>query len=271
MMYYKDKPVIIVRGGGDLATGIIQKLHRSGNAILILDVEHPTAIRRGVSLCEAVVHGEKTVEDITACKIDSFDEIENIWEQGKIPILADPQGLSIEKLKPMAVVDAIIAKKNLGTYKDMAPITIGVGPGFVAKEDVDIVIETNRGHNLGRLILNGPAEKNTGIPGNIMGYTEERVIHAPAGGEVIHIHDIGDVVKKDETIAKIGETLVKSKLDGILRGLIANHTVVHKGMKIADVDPRKNPGDCITISDKARNIGGGVLEAFYYLKTKKNL
>ncbi|MDO5713312.1 MAG: selenium-dependent molybdenum cofactor biosynthesis protein YqeB [Tissierellia bacterium] len=271
MMYYKEKPIIIIRGGGDVATGIIQKLHRSGNAILILDVEKPTAIRRGVALCDAVYFGEKEVEDIKAVRIDSLKEIEKVWDQGNIPLYVDPKGDSIYEIKPMAVVDAILAKKNIGTNKNMAPITIGVGPGFIAGEDVDLVVETNRGHDLGRLIFSGPPQENTGIPGDIMGYTSERVIHAPNSGELKHIRKIGDLVKKGEKIAQIEDVAVKSKLDGVLRGLIGDGTIVHKGMKIADVDPRGEVSACYYISDKARNIGGGVLEGFYYLKWKKKI
>lgn len=271
MMYYKERPVIVLRGGGDLATGIIQKLHRAGNALLILDVPEPTAIRRGVALCDAMFTGEKTVEDVTAKKIESLDEVEELWDRELIPILADPEGRAIETVRPMAVVDAIIAKKNLGTSRDMAPITVGVGPGFVAGEDVDVVIETARGHDLGRLIFEGPPSENTGIPGNIMGYTAERVIHAPAAGVVENQNDIGDMVKKGEVISLIGSTPVFSKLDGVLRGMIGDGTEVHKGMKIADVDPRGEREACYTISDKSRNIGGGVLEAFYLLKYRKQL
>lgn len=270
-MYYREKPIIVVRGGGDLATGIIQKLHRTGNHVLVLDVSKPTAIRRGVALCDAMFYGEKKVEDLVAVKISQVKEAYDLWDQGKIPILADPEGTSLEELSPMAVVDAILAKKNLGTTRDMAPITIGVGPGFHAGIDVDIVIETNRGHDLGRLIFQGPGAKNTGIPGNIMGKTVQRVIHAPATGKIENLHDIGDLVKEGEPIAHIADTPVLSKLDGVLRGIIGTGTEVFQGMKIADVDPRGDVSACTTISDKSRNIGGGVLEAFYLRKNRLGL
>lgn len=188
---------------------------------------------------------------------------------GDIAVIIDPHGDTIKKLNPLAVVDAILAKKNLGTNIQMAPITVGIGPGFSAGIDVNIVIETMRGHDLGRLIFSGEAKKNTGIPGVIKGYGKERVIYSEVDGIIKNIKDIGDIVEKDEIIALIDNIEVKSPLTGILRGLIRSGYQVPKGFKVGDVDPRKDQQqNCHTISDKARNIGGSALEAVLYLRRK---
>lgn len=260
--------IVIVRGGGDLASGTIQKLHRSGFRILVLEVEKPTAIRRSVSFSEAVYEREIEIEGIIAVHVCSLSEVEDAWSNKKIPVIIDEEGKYIQKIKPKIVVDAIIAKKNMGTTKNMADITIAIGPGFIAGKDVDVVIETTRGHNLGRLIFVGEAEKNTGIPGNIMGYSKERVIHSTCAGIMKNVLDIGAVVEKDEVIAYIGETPIKATISGLLRGIIRSGSTVSRGFKIADIDPRVSEKmNCYTISDKARNIAGGVLEAVFYLTT----
>ena len=186
---------------------------------------------------------------------------EEVWKAGKIPIMTDESGEAIKKMKPDAVIDAILAKKNLGTTKDMAPLTIGLGPGFEAGKDVDYVVETQRGHNLGRIITKGSAAPNTGIPGIIAGYGKERVIHSPAAGVIHNLSQIADLVEKDQVIAMVGETPVYASLTGVLRGIIKEGYEVPKGMKIADIDPRKEQKkNCDTISDKARCIAGSVLE-----------
>lgn len=261
--------IVIVRGGGDLATGTIQKLHRSGFRVLVLEVPKPTSIRRSVSFCEAVYEREVEIEGIIAVHVSSLSEIEQVWMNKKVPVIIDPEGKYILKIKPKVVVDAIIAKKNMGTTKDMADITIALGPGFTAGEDVDIVIETSRGHNLGRLILSGKAMENTGMPGEIMGYSKERVMHSPCCGIMKNIAHIDAVVQKDEVIAYVGETPVKATIAGLLRGILRSGSTVTKGFKIADIDPRVTEKmNCYTISDKARSIGGGVLEAVMYLMVK---
>jgi xanthine dehydrogenase accessory factor len=263
--------IVVVRGGGDIATGIVQKLHRSGFKVLVLESAVPTAIRRPVALSEAVYEGKTTVEDLTAIRTSSLEEINTQWNVGNIPVAVDPEASYIAIIKPQIVVDAIIAKRNIGTNKNMAPITIGVGPGFMAGEDVDIVIETMRGHNLGRLIFQGEAQKNTGIPGSIMGYTKERVIHSPSDGVIQNVKDIGDIVNKGELIAYVGDAVVEAPIYGILRGIIRNKIHIKKGLKIADIDPRVDEVDnCFTISDKARTIGGAVLEAVLYMKSSRN-
>lgn len=262
---WKDR-LIIVRGGGDLATGTIYRLWKSGFRVLVLETDQPAAIRRQVSLCEAVYEGSTTVEDLCAVKIDSTEKMDEIFESGKVPVLVDPDGACIKILKPDVVVDAILAKKNLGTYMDMAPLTIGLGPGFTASGDVHVVIETMRGHDLGRILTEGEAVANTGIPGNIGGYTKERVIHSPAAGTIRNICKLGDIVQQGDVIALIesdGKQMpVSAALPGTIRGLIRDGYPVTEGFKIADIDPReKELQNCFTISDKARCIAGSVLEA----------
>ncbi len=261
--------IVIVRGGGDLASGTIEKLHRSGFKVLVLEVAKPTCIRRSVSFSEAVYEGQVKIEGITAVHVSSLSDIENAWYNMQIPVIIDEEGSYIKKIKPEIIVDAIIAKKNMGTTIDMADITIALGPGFTAGKDVDIVIETIRGHNLGRLIFSGEAEKNTAIPGNIMGYSKERVIHSKSAGIMRNVIDIGAVVEKDDVIAYIGENEVKATMSGLVRGILRNGSTVPKGFKIADIDPRVSEKiNCYTISDKARNIAGGVLEAILFLRNK---
>lgn len=270
------KDLIVVRGGGDLATGSIYKLKKSGFPVLILEVSNPSAIRRNVAFCEAVYQGSQTVEDMTCYLADSLEQAEQFLAEGKLSVLVDPMGESISKLKPLAVVDAILAKKNLGTNRDMAPITIGLGPGFTAGEDVDAVIETKRGHNLGRVLWTGSAAPNTGIPGMIGGYGKERVIHCPAKGILRNVKKITDTVSKGDVIAVVetekGIVPVEATLDGILRGLIRDGYPVKPGFKIADIDPRLDElENCFTISDKARCIAGGVLEAILQRKGELGL
>ncbi len=268
------KDLIIVRGGGDLATGTIYKLYKSGFPVLVLEATHPSAIRRNVSFCEAVYQGTQTVEDVTCILADSIEAALSLLEQGKLTMLVDPHGTAIAQLQPLAVVDAILAKKNLGTHKDMAPITVALGPGFTAGTDVNAVIETKRGHNLGRVIWSGSAAPNTGVPGIIGGYGKERVIHSPAAGILRNICSITDIVKRGETIAEIetpsGNVPVPATIDGLLRGLIRDGYPVTTGFKIADIDPRVDElNNCFTISDKSRCIAGGVLEAIMHIMHSK--
>lgn len=270
------KILIICRGGGDLATGIVHRLFRAGFPVLVLETDSPAAIRRQVSFSEAVYDGTATVEGVTAERIASANRasVHHVLEEGRVPLLVDPEGSSIPLLKPDIVVDAIIAKKNLGTAKEMAPLVIGVGPGFTAGEDVDLVVESMRGHNLARIFTTGSALPNTGIPGNIGGFTKERVLHAEAAGYMKNIRQIGDIVEKGEEIARIYEKMtedgtfsgsyvsVEASISGMIRGLIREGYHFQKGFKIADIDPRESElANCFTISDKARSIGGSVLEA----------
>lgn len=303
---HKNRGLIICRGGGDLATGIVHRLHRSGFHVLILETGHPAAIRRQVSFSEAVYDKTMTVEGVTAQLIGPVhalngngdgdknalvSEIEAAFSGGNIPLLIDPRGDSIRLLKPDVVIDAIIAKKNLGTTIDMAPLVIGIGPGFTAGIDVDLVIESMRGHRLARIITDGSALADTGVPGNIGGYTKERVIHAQADGVIENIRQIGDIVAQGDEIARIytdddrragekaaqtdravtenrGYVSVCATIPGIIRGLIRDGYQVTRGFKIADIDPREGElKNCFTISDKSRSIGGSVLEvvcAYYF-------
>ena len=271
----KKKDLIVVRGAGDLATGTIHRLKKAGFRLLVLEAEHPAAIRRQVALSEAVYAGSARVEDVEAVRMDVDlaekknrkelleQEMERIWKKDGVPVLVDPAGLSIAALRP--AVDAILAKKNLGTTKEMAPLVIALGPGFTAGEDVDVVIETKRGHNLGRVIRSGSAVPNTGIPGIIGVYGKERVMHAQAEGILRNAASIGDIVEARAVIAEIetekGTVPVEASLSGLLRGLIRDGYPVTKGFKIADIDPRKEElQNCFTISDKARCIAGSVLE-----------
>ena len=273
----KKKDLIVVRGAGDLATGTIHRLKKAGFRLLVLEAEHPAAIRRQVALSEAVYAGSARVEDVEAVRMDVDlaekknrkelleQEMEQIWKKDGVPVLVDPAGLSIAALRPAVVVDAILAKKNLGTTKEMAPLVIALGPGFTAGEDVDVVIETKRGHNLGRVIRSGSAVPNTGITGIIGGYGKERVMHAQAEGILRNVASIGDIVEARAVIAEIetenGTVPVEASLSGLLRGLIRDGYPVTKGFKIADIDPRKEElQNCFTISDKARCIAGSVLE-----------
>ena len=267
----RKQSLIIVRGAGDIATGSIQKLVRAGFPVLALETDRPSAIRRHVALCEAVYEGCWTVEDMTSILVGTTSEARAVMDSGKVPVMIDPGCAVVQEEKPLAVVDAILAKKNLGTSMDMAPITVALGPGFVAGVDVDAVVETMRGHNLGRLILKGPAEPNSGTPGIIAGFGKDRVIHAPNAGIIHNAKAIGDPVKKGEIIATIDGQTVLAPMDGILRGLIRNGFNVAKGFKMADIDPREAESEnCFTISDKARCIGGAVLEAICMLRERNN-
>ena len=298
----KKNLLIICRGAGDLATGIIHRLHRAGHRVIALETDYPAAIRRQVSFCEAVYDGSAAVEGVTARLVPALADAETdtetysgindtpaahiasekwdslaikaVLEAGEVPLLIDPKGESIALLKPDVVVDAIIAKKNLGTTINMAPLVIGIGPGFTAGQDVHLVIESMRGHNLARIITDGMAQPNTGVPGNIAGFTSERVIHAPAAGYIHDVRKIGDIVQKGDEIARIypdkesydnalSEYVpVNATITGIIRGLIREGYYFRKGFKIADIDPRESElTNCFTISDKARSIAGSVLEA----------
>lgn len=256
---------VVIRGGGDLATGVAEVLYQSGFKILILDIEKPSSIRRSVCFSEAIYDGVTKVENIICKKVENENDIEKCWNEKIIPIMVDEKGEIIKKIKPDVVVDSIIAKKNLGTTKEMAPITIALGDGFEAGKDVDIVVETMRGHNLGRVITSGRAMKNTGIPGEIKGVSKDRVIYSLANGIFSSIKKIGDTVQKDEIIGYVGDVEIRGKISGILRGIIREGYEVTENMKIGDIDPRiEEKNNCFTISDKARSLGGAVLRAIMF-------
>ena len=262
----KRDDLIVVRGGGDLATGVVHRLWSAGLRVLVLETAHPAAIRRQVSLCEAVYEGETAVEGMWGIRVETLADADVVWAQNAVPILIDPTGACLPQARPAVLVDAIIAKKNLGTTREMAPLTIALGPGFAAGQDVDVVVETKRGHRLGRIIREGAAIPNTGVPGVIGGYGAERVIHAEKAGVFRNVCAIGDIVSAGETIAEIEtpdgiRTPVTTRIAGILRGLLRDGYPVTPGFKVADVDPRREElENCFLISDKARCIAGSVLE-----------
>lgn len=251
---------ILVRGAGDIATGTLLRLKRCGFSVAALEVPAPSAIRRTVSFSEAVYDGETTVEGITARLVSALPEEPTDW----IPVLIDPDGRTIRSARPVAVVDAILAKRNLGTSMDMAPATVALGPGFFAGRDVHAVVETKRGHTLGRVVWDGPATPNTGVPGVVDGYGIERVIHAPVGGKLHILMDIGSLVEKNDIIALLNDTPVRASIPGLIRGMLREGFAVPAGMKMADIDPRPDT-DWHTVSDKAMAVAGGVLEALMAL------
>lgn len=252
---------IVVRGAGDIATGTIHRLHRCGFSVLALETERPSAIRRYVAFSEAVYEGSWTIEGVEAVRVESLEDALQCQRQGKVPVLIDPGCRCLKQFRPKVLVDGILAKKNLGTRMDMAGTVIALGPGFTAGVNAHLVIETMRGHNLGRILTKGTALPNTGVPGVIAGYGKERVIHAPAAGIMKNYSRIGEIVEKGQVIASIDEVPVKATLTGVLRGLLRDGYPVTEGFKIADIDPRESEQkNCFTISDKARCIAGSVLE-----------
>jgi xanthine dehydrogenase accessory factor len=257
--------VVLIRGAGEMASGVAHRLHRSHFKICMIEISHPLAVRREVTFSEAIHEGKKEIEGIWAKLISRLEEIELVWKQDAIPILIDPHAkIARNFLKPDILVDAIMAKKNLGTQENDAPLVIGLGPGFTAGKDVHIVIETNRGNNLGKMILKGTAEPDTGIPGEIGGYTIERLLRTMKKGVFHPQRSIGERVNKGTVVAVVEDFPVIAKISGVVRGLLRDGVEVKKGMKVGDIDPRGKRELCFSISDKARAIGGGVLEAILY-------
>ena len=254
----------LIRGAGDLASGVALRLWRSGFDVVMTDLARPTAIRRTVAFSEAIVQGEYTVEGVTARRAESAAEARALLAQNVLPVLVDPDCACRAELRPDALVDAILAKRNLGTSITDAPVVVGVGPGFTAGVDCHAVVETMRGHTLGRVIYDGPALPNTNIPGLIGGFAGERVLRAPADGIFVGTHKIGDHVKAGDIAGYVAGAPMVCTIDGVLRGLIADGVTVTKGMKSGDVDPRGKAEYCATSSDKALAVGGGVLEAILH-------
>lgn len=256
---------VYIRGAGDLASGIACRLYESGFQILMTDLEVPTTVRRSVAFSPAIYEGRAEVEGKLGVYCNSIQEVEKALLRKEIPIVVDKEGSFLQAFKPNVVVDAIIAKKNIATKIDDAKIVIAVGPGFTAGEDCHCVIESMRGHHLGKCIYKGHAVPNTGIPGNIGGFTIERIVRATDNGEFKGIVKIGDRVMSGQIVAYVGETPVFAQIDGIIRGLLQNGVIVHRNMKAGDIDPRVEKENCYTVSDKARAIAGGVLEAILHL------
>jgi len=253
---------ILIKGTGEMATGIACRLYRANlRQIVMAETSNPLAVRRMVAFCEAVHQEQCTVEGITATLSGNKVEILSTWQRKEIGVIVDPEWGIGKEIQFDLVIDAILAKKNLGTHKNEAPLVIGLGPGFKAGEDVHRVIETNRGHDLGRVIETGAAEANTGIPGNIDGQTVTRVLRAPCEGLFCSKRFIGELVKAGDVIGTVGTETVTAEIDGVLRGLIKPDSNVRQGLKIGDIDPRGIVSYCNTISDKARALGGAVLEA----------
>ena len=264
--------LVAVKGAGDLATGVMHRLKRAGFAVMATELAHPTVLRRTVAFAEAIALGQMTVEGITAQRANSIEDIRVILEHNFLPIIVDPDGIALKKMQPDVLVEATLSKYNSGIHINDAPIVIALGPGYEAGIDARAVIETNRGHNLGRVYLKGSAEPNTGVPGTIGGYAGERLLRAPNVGRLYGKHQIGDQIHEGEVVAIVqsGEVTapITAAIQGILRGLVRDELAVSAGMKVGDIDPRAIREHCFTISDKSRAIGGGVLEAILYFMNR---
>lgn len=256
----REERLIVIRGAGEMGSGVAWRLFQSHFKVLLTEVPQPLAVRRRVSFCEAVYEGRQTVEGVEAVLIRSVDQKHGAWQNQRLPLLIDPDLSLARTLSPDVVVDAILAKKNLGTRMTDAPWVVALGPGFRAGADAHLVVETNRGHDLGRIYTEGEAEANTGTPGNIGGFTGERVLRAPVTGVFRSDKTFGDRVETGESVAEVNGHPVRAQIGGILRGLIRTGTPVSAGLKVGDVDPRGNVAYCVTISEKARAIAGSVLE-----------
>ncbi len=255
--------LVVVKGAGEMASGVAVRLYRAGiRRILMLEIPEPLAVRRLVSFCEAIYDGRQSVEGVEASLVRSPSEVPGILEAGAVAVAVDPQWEMIRLLKPDVVVDATLAKRNLGTHMREAPLVLALGPGFTAGQDAHCVVETQRGHDLGRIYLEGSAAPNTGVPGNIGGYTVERVLRAPCAGMVEQLVDLGALIKAGDLVGKVGSEPVFTAIDGVLRGFIRPGLHVPAGIKLGDVDPRGKPEYCRTVSEKARALGGAVLEVF---------
>ncbi|MEA2039737.1 MAG: selenium-dependent molybdenum cofactor biosynthesis protein YqeB [Thermodesulfobacteriota bacterium] len=254
---------ICVRGGGDIASGVSWRLHQCGFKVFITEIGQPMAVRRKVAFCEAIWDGHAVVQGVEALLIHTADEILPVWDQGKIPILVDPDNLAKHEVKPDVMVDAILAKKNMGTSINDAPLVIALGPGFEAGMDAHFVVETKRGHDLGRVLTIGLPEPNTGEPGPVLGITSDRVLRSPADGMWQNRTDIGEFVRTGDIIGSVADVPVKTLIDGVVRGLIRPGITASRGLKIGDIDPRGISEYCWTISDKALAIAGGVLEGIF--------
>ena len=263
--------LILIKGAGDLATGTAVRLYRAGFSMVMTDVAQPTAVRRTVAFSQCMYDGHVTVEGITARRAADRAEAETILAAGEIPVLADPEAHIRNELPFTVVVDAILAKRNLGTTLTDAPIVLALGPGFTAGVDCHGVVETKRGHDLGRLILEGTAIPNTGVPGDVGGYTKERIIRAPADGPFEPVAQIGQQVALGDVVARVNGIPVTAQLTGIVRGMLPAGIPVTAGMKSGDIDPRCEVRHCFTVSDKARSIGGGVLEGILYFGRRAHL
>ena len=267
-MSVRSRPIAIVKGAGDLGTGAAYRLWKCGFRVLCVDLPQPLVIRRTVSFASAIYDGVITVEGVQAQRIVYVDEAVYAWQRGCVPVIADPAQRARDILQPEVLVDAVMAKRNTGTTIADAPVVVACGPGFTAGQDCHAVVETQRGHDLGRVLWAGSASPNTGVPGQVSGEDERRVARAPCDGQFYGRRAIGDQVKAGDVIAQVGQTAVHAAIDGVLRGLLHDKAPVKAGMKIGDIDPRGEPRYCFTISDKALAIGGGVVEAVFTLRER---
>jgi xanthine dehydrogenase accessory factor len=264
MPLYRRDIKVLIRGGGEMASGIAHRLHHCGMKVLITEVGAPTAVRRTVAFAEAVYDGFQTIDGVTAVKTDEVEEVHLQWKNGNIPVFVDPSASIRDDIRPDVIVDAIMAKQNSSTKISDARLVIGVGPGFTVGVDAHAVIESNRGHHLGRVIWNGQAEANTGVPAPVSGHTNARVLRVPRQGRFEALRRIGDVVKVGECIGQVNGDPLRAQISGLIRGLLRDGIEVQHGMKAGDIDPRGQREYCYSISDKARAISGGVLEAILH-------
>ena len=260
-MFLFSQTLILLKGAGDLGTGVAWRLHKAGFPVIITELAQPLVVRRTVAFASAVYDGQIAVEGITAWRAESFEDARRLLEEGIVPVLIDPETRARGFFAPLVLIDAVMAKRNTGTRLTDAPLVLALGPGFTPKVDCHAVVETQRGHNLGRVLWDRAAEPNSGTPGEIGGKSAERVLRAPCQGEIKAIRRIGDSVFAGEVIARVANRQVRASIDGILRGLVHDELVVQAGTKIGDVDPRAKRENCFTISDKSLAIGGGALEA----------
>jgi len=252
---------VAIRGAGDLATGIALRLFHAGFDIAMTEIAAPLSVRRAVCFSQAVYSGRMQVEDLTAILVSDETGMKAAFREKNIALFVDPDAAIVKSLKPTALVDAVMAKRNTGITLTDAPVVIGVGPGFTAGLDCHAVIETQRGHTLGRVITEGCAIPNTGIPGDVGGYTAERLLRSPADGVFKTVASIGDLVKKGDIVAFVDNAPLCAEIDGIVRGLLPSGIEVKRGTKAGDVDPRCEKSHCFMVSDKALAVAGGVLEA----------
>lgn len=257
---------MMVKGGGDLGTGVAWRLHRCGFQVLVTDIAQPTAIRRTVAFASAIYDGSITIENVVGRLVETQDEVNRCWSARQVAVMVDQESRILPQLKPDVLVDAIVAKHNLGTKIDDAPVVIALGPGFTVGVDCHAVIETNRGHNLGRVVWQGSAEPNTGIPGTVGGENSRRILKASADGGFHPVCQIGDMVHAGEIVAYVNNLPVQAQLDGIVRGLLHADLRIKTGMKVGDIDPRAVLSHCYTVSDKSLAVAGGVLEAILTLR-----
>lgn len=255
------KLVVLIKGGGEMASAVAHKLTRSGFRVCLTELPSPQAVHRGTSFCEAVYEDEKEVEGVVARLVSSAEEVLGVWKEGKVPIIVDPHAAIKDSLHPDILVDAIMAKRNIGTKITDARLVIGLGPGFKVGTDAHLVVETNNSENLGTVLIAGEAESNTGVPLAISGLTFERVLRSPDEGEFHEVKKMGDLVRGGNVVARVNHQPVTAQIDGVIRALLRDGVKVEPGTKLGEIDPRGDPQLCYTIRPRARTIAGGVLEA----------